>query len=156
MTSLLTTEDEPTHLREGQAGPPGAANKRSSRSPYWARIDRSDEALLDFDAEALEFDIGHARALLREHPTTYRNHLAIAKFIEGWIERITNDAKPGRFNEGFIEALLEMSDHLRAGDFAVEPGDEVECNDPSLTTEITSSNGDLRAAVTRTSFETLS
>jgi hypothetical protein len=79
---------------------------------------------------------------------TYRNHLTIAKFIEGWIARITNDAKPSKFNEGFVEALLEMTDHLRDGDFTVEPGDEVGDNSPSQPTDIAATNGDLRPAIT--------
>jgi hypothetical protein len=116
MTNVATIEKESTHPL------PDATGMRSC-GPYWALIDRSDDALLDFDTGASELDIEHARALLGRHPVTYRNHLAIAKFIEGWIARITNDAKRSRFNDGFVEALLEMTDHLRDGDFAVEPGD---------------------------------
>ena len=133
MTILLPTEIEAMDPRANGAGPSDASSMRTSSmrsggTPYWARIDRSDDALLDFDIEAPEFDIDRARALLAQHPTTYRNHLAIAKFIEGWIARITNDAKSSRFNEGFVEALLEVIDHLRDGDFADEPGDELACN----------------------------
>ena len=76
---------------------------------YWDLIDRSDAALLDFSTETLEHDIDHARALLAQHPTMYRNQLTIAKFIEGWIGRLMNDAEPCRFNEGFVEALVEMA-----------------------------------------------
>jgi hypothetical protein len=144
MTIVLTTEIEATDPRESRAGPSDASSMRSGGPLYWARIDRSDNALLDFNTEALEFDIDRARALLAQHPTTYRNHLAIAKFIEGWIARITNDAKRSRFNEGFVEALLEVIDHLRDGDFADEPGDELGCNGTSLVTEIASMNGDHR------------
>jgi hypothetical protein len=144
MTALSTTEIEALDPRESRAGPSDATKVRSGGPLYWARIDRSDDALLDFNTEALEFDIDRARALLAQHPTTYRNHLAIAKFIEGWIARITDDAKSSRFNEGFVEALLEVIDHLRDGDFADEPGDELGCNAPSQVTEIASMNGDDR------------
>ena len=144
MTSVLTTENETTRPRESQARPRDVIGMRSTGATYWARIDRSDDALLNFNTEALEFDIDRARALLAQHPTTYRNHLAIAKFIEGWIARITNDAKRSRFNEGFVEALLDVIDHLRDGDFADEPGDEVGCNGSSHVTDIASMNGDDR------------
>jgi hypothetical protein len=144
MTILLTTEVEEMDPRESRAGPADASSVRSGGPLFWARIDRSDDALLDFNTDGLEFDIDRARALLAQHPTTYRNHLAIAKFIEGWIARITDDAKRSRFNEGFVEALLEVIDHLRDGDFADEPGDELGCNGPSHVTEIASMNGDDR------------
>ena len=144
MTSLFTTVDEATHSRESSARPPDTGT-RSSEPPYWALIDRSDDALLDFDTETFDLDIDHARALLAQHPTTCRNHLAIAKFIEGWIARIGNDAKRCRFNDGFVEALLEMVDHLRDGDFAVDEGDAVGHARPAQTTDIASTNGDLCA-----------
>jgi hypothetical protein len=144
MTILFTTEDEATHPRESLARLPDISI-RSSDPPYWALIDRSDDALLDFNTEGFELDIDHARALLAQRPTTYRNHLAIAKFIDGWIARITNDAKPCRFNDGFVEALLEMADHLRDGDFAVDEGDAVGHVRPAQTTDIPSTNGDLCA-----------
>jgi len=144
MTTLFTTVNEATHPRESSARPPDTSI-RNSDPPYWALIDRSDDALLDFDTEAFELDIDDARALLSQHPTTYRNHLAIAKFIDGWIARITNDAKPCRFNDGFVEALLEMADHLRDGDFAVDEDDAVGNVRPAQTTDIASTNGDLCA-----------
>ena len=123
MTLSLTTI-EATDPGESHARPPDAATEPSAGHTYWTLIDRSDDSLLDFDTEALDHDIDHARALLRQHPTTYRNHLTIATFIDGWIARITNDAKACRYNDGFLQALVEMAGHLRDGDFAVEPGDE--------------------------------
>jgi hypothetical protein len=143
MTSLFTTGNEAPHPRESQSRPPDVSVR--SADPHWALIERSDDALLDIDTEAFELDIDHARALLAEHPTTYRNHLAIAKFIEGWVARITNDAKPCRFNDGFVEALLEMADHLRDGDFAVDEDDAVGYVRPAHETDIASTNGDLCA-----------
>jgi hypothetical protein len=137
----MTTENEAMHGPDSRVRPPDTTTCNSSTG-YWALIDRSDDALLDFDTEGLELDIDHARALLAQH-TTYRNHLTIAKFIEGWIARITDDARPSRFNEGFVEALLEMTDHLREGDFAIEPGDELGYD--RQPNDIASTNGDLHA-----------
>jgi hypothetical protein len=142
MTILLATANEATHPRESRART-DPTTVGSTGAPYWALIDRSDVALLDFNIEALELDTDRVRALLARHPTTYRNHLTIAKFIEGWIARITNDAKPSRFNEGFVEALLEMADHLRGGDFAGDEGDAVGFDGHWPTTDIASTNGDL-------------
>jgi hypothetical protein len=125
MTILVTT-NESTLNGEHRARPPEIAAAPPCGQSYWALIDRSDDALLDFDTETLEHDdIDHARALLIRYPTIYRNQLTIAKFIEGWIARITNDAKSCRFNEGFVQALLDVTDHLRDGDFLAEPGDVV-------------------------------
>jgi hypothetical protein len=125
MTISVTT-NESTKNGERRVRPPEIAARPRCGQTYWALIDRSDDALLDFDTEALEHDdIDHARALLLQYPTIYRNQLTIAKFIDGWIARITNDAKSCRFNEGFVQALLELNDHLRDGDFLAEPGDVV-------------------------------
>jgi hypothetical protein len=142
MTLLLTTI-EASDPREDRARPSDTTTEPSSGQTYWALIDRSDDSLLEFDTEALEHDIDHARALLRQHPTTYRNHLAIAAFIDGWVARITNDAKACRFNDGFLQALVEMAGHLRDGDFAVEPGDEVGYDWSSQTTGAASTTGGL-------------
>jgi len=118
MTMMLTANEAASRAESPDATRP------CSGQTYWALVDRSDEALLDFSTETLEHDLDHARKLLAEHPETYRNQLAIARFLDGWIARIVHDAQPCRFNEGFIQALVEMSGHLRDGDFAVELGDE--------------------------------
>jgi len=84
---------------------------------FWALLDRSDDALLDFDTAMLENeDIEHARCLLREQHDLYSNHLAIAKFIDGWIQRLLDDAVLTEFNHGFVYALIEIRTHLRDGD----------------------------------------
>ena len=124
MTTLWTTNGA-TQVGERRAQPPDIVAMPVCGQTYWALIDRSDDALLDFDTATLEHDdIDHARALLARYPGTYRNHLTIARFVEGWIARITNDARPSRFNEGFVQALLELTGHLRDGEFVEEPGDE--------------------------------
>jgi hypothetical protein len=143
MTTFLTTNGAP-HVRDSWVPPSDTAAEPACRQTYWAVIDRSDNALLDFDAERLEHDdIDHARALLVQHPTTYKNHLTIARFLEGWAARIANDARFSEFNDGFVEALREVVDHLRDGDFAVEPGEDVEDEDQSPTTDVASSRGAL-------------
>jgi hypothetical protein len=146
MSILSMTGNEATDTRQTLAPPPDTAATRSCGPVFWALIDRSDEALLDFGTEATEFDLDRARALLAQHPTTYRNHLTIAKFLEGWVARITSGDKATRFNQGFVEALLEMVDHLRDGDFATEEGDGVGYDGPSRTARLLSTNGDRRTS----------
>jgi hypothetical protein len=121
--TILFTANGAMALDAGRARPADTSSPPVGARTYWELIDRSDAALLDFDTATLEHDIDHARALLRRHPAIYRNQLTIAKFIEGWIDRLTSDAKPCRFNDGFVEALVEMTAHLRDGDFVTAPGD---------------------------------
>ena len=91
--------------------PPGRTNT------FWGQIDRTDEALLDFDPGALDHtDIEHARRLLGQHHDVFGNQLAIAKFIDGWLERLAMGADTCAFNDGFAAALIEMRNHLRDGD----------------------------------------
>ena len=126
--AILMMTNGATQVGERRANPPDIAAMPVCGQTYWALIDRSDYVLLDFDTETLEHDdIDHARGLLARYPTTYRSHLTIARFVEGWIARITNDARPSRFNEGFVQALLELIGHLRDGDFVGAAGDEVGC-----------------------------
>jgi hypothetical protein len=126
MTSFLMT-NEAMHVVDQRARPRAAAAEPVCGQTYWALIDRSDNALLDFDTEVLEHDdINHARELLVQHPATFRNQLMIARFLEGWVARILDDGEPSEFNSGFVQALRETAIHLRDGDFAVEPGDEVD------------------------------
>jgi hypothetical protein len=73
-------------------------------------------------------DIAHARALLARYPATYRNQLMIARFLDGWVARISDDGEHSEFNAGFVQALQETAMHLRDGDFAAEPGGEHRCN----------------------------
>lgn len=91
---------------------------RNSSPPPLARLDRPPDASPSCD------DIEHARALLVQHPDLYRNHLTIAKFIEGWIERLVNDATSTEFNDGFVEAFIDLITHLRDGDFLTQSGAE--------------------------------
>ena len=127
MSTLLTAHDD----RRVQATlaptqEPQSSPTKPRRPSFWVLIDRSDDALLDFDTELLDHeDIDHARFLLAQEPTIFRNHLAIAKFIEGWIDRVATDAKPSEFNDGFIEGLVEIMTHLRDGDFTTDAVDEM-------------------------------
>jgi hypothetical protein len=124
-TSLATNAAAAVEQRRDP--PPDFTVEQPGPQTYWDLVDRSEDALLHFDLEELEHDdIEHARALLESHPTIYKNHLTIAQFIEGWMSRIADDAEPGEFIDGFVQALREIAGHLRDGDFAVEPGDGVE------------------------------
>jgi len=91
-------------------------------SCYWRDLDRSDHSLLDFDQD-LAYGHAGAQALLRLHPAIYRNHLAIAKFLDGWIDRVWCDAEVGAFEIAYVQALLEVAARLRAGDFTDAPAD---------------------------------
>ncbi|MET0324873.1 MAG: hypothetical protein ABW219_06585 [Ilumatobacteraceae bacterium] len=119
--TILFTANGAMALHEHRAGTADTTTPVAGQT-FWDLIDRSDAALLDFSTDTLEHDIEHARALLDEQPTIYRNQLTIAKFIEGWVGRLVQDAEPCTFNEGFVEALVEMAGHLRDGDFATGPG----------------------------------
>jgi hypothetical protein len=101
---------------------PGIDPVADTASCYWRDLDRSDDSLLDF---GLDLAHGHegAQDLLRLHPTIYRNHLAIAKFLDGWIDRVWRDAEVGAFEIAYVQALLEITDRLRAGDFTDAPAD---------------------------------
>jgi len=88
----------------------------NSVSCYWRNLDRSDDSLLDFDHDRLH-GVAEAQALLRLEPVIYRNHLAIAKFLDGWIDRIWQDAVIGEAEFSYVQALLEVAAGLRAGDF---------------------------------------
>ena len=76
--------------------------------------------VFDFDAEQLaDYDPERIDRHLTEHPDLYLNHLAIAKFLEGWRDRM-NEQRAGRNKEedsGVNYALGEVIAHLRQGDF---------------------------------------
>lgn len=82
----------------------------------------TDDELLAFDGNRLStYDEGGARERLAgEHGDLYRNHLVIARWIEGWRERMSEDMSPpyndGR-DQGVEYALREVTAHLRQGDF---------------------------------------
>jgi hypothetical protein len=80
-----------------------------------------DEELLDFDpTRYAEWDRATADRLLVEEPVLYRNHLAIALWIEQWADRAEKDpaADLGEdFHEGQQVVFLHIIAHLRQGDF---------------------------------------
>ena len=89
---------------------------------FWPLLDHSDEALLDFETTvSAADDVEHARVLLGEQHDIFGNHLAIAKFIDGWILRLTEDARPSEFNDGYTAALIDICNHLRDGDLLDPP-----------------------------------
>ncbi|WP_149264373.1 hypothetical protein [Actinomadura sp. K4S16] len=81
----------------------------------------SDENLLDFDTNRLaNWDEQHARRLLAgDDAVLYRNHLAIAKWIDGWAETLgkDNDEDPDSYSAGFEKGVREIAAHLRQGDY---------------------------------------
>jgi hypothetical protein len=118
-TSAAQNGETPRSKRTTRLRRAGSSGERVL--DYWARMDRSDEALLDFDPEVLvSWDPDRTRRLLAEQPDLYGNHLAIARFIDGWLERLLNDAQPDDFNRGFAEGLREIAAHLRNADFTAE------------------------------------
>ncbi|MET9973928.1 hypothetical protein ACFYOI_03565 [Streptomyces microflavus] len=88
----------------------------------------SDEQLLDFDKERLahwdEERVAHA--LAGENGAIYRNHLEIAQWIDGWIERM-DEGDVGRrtpeHQRGLIAGVREIAAHLRQTDFV--PGGDL-------------------------------
>ncbi|MFJ5638657.1 hypothetical protein [Streptomyces sp. NPDC093223] len=84
-------------------------------------MDMSDEQLLDFDKERLADwnEERAARALAGEDGALYRNHLAIAQWIDGWVERMApdvSDASSPEFERGYIQGIREVAAHLRQTD----------------------------------------
>lgn len=80
-----------------------------------------DDVLLDFDRSRLaDGDTLDPQRLLAQHGELYRNHLSIARWIEGWRERHVASDASGRRGEEFDAqnyALGEVAAHLRQGDF---------------------------------------
>ncbi len=75
-----------------------------------------EDQLLDFDrARLADWDGARAQRLLVEQPELYRNHLAIARGLQGWAERL--EADPSEGDDDFVRAICEIAAHLRQGDF---------------------------------------
>lgn len=80
-------------------------------------MDQSDEQLLNFDTNRLaDWRPETAeRALAGEHGSLYRNHLAIAHWIDGFAENLESD-EPTEYNEGYVQGIREIAAHLRQAD----------------------------------------
>jgi hypothetical protein len=82
----------------------------------------TDEELFDFDRKRLgSYNKKWTDEVFAEMPDLYRNHLTIAKWIDGWRERM-RDGGPGdlrseEFRKGSAFALREIAAHLRQADF---------------------------------------
>lgn len=83
----------------------------------------NDNDLLNFNSSRLAHaDAGDARRLLREHGDVFRAQLVAARWLEGWLERLTqhhNTALSTRspdYMEGFDDAIRDVVAHLRQGD----------------------------------------
>jgi hypothetical protein len=81
----------------------------------------NDEELLDFDTSRVaEWNERHARQLLAGvDANLYRNHLAIAKWIDGWAQTLIGDhsAESDAYAAGMEKGVKEIAAHLRQGDF---------------------------------------
>lgn len=83
----------------------------------------SDDELLAFDTDELEdFDDDSARELLAgEHAQLYRNHLVIARAADDWQAQLVEATRGMRIDrshqEGFFQALTEVAQLLRLGEF---------------------------------------
>jgi hypothetical protein len=78
----------------------------------------SDDQLLDFDRSRIgNWDEERARRLLVDQPEFFRNHLAIARWIDRWTTGI-EEAGTGipEYDEGFVTGLRDVAAHLRQGD----------------------------------------
>lgn len=80
---------------------------------------QSDDVLLDFDTSGyMGWNRERADRFLVEQPELYRNHLAIARWVEQWEERMRDAHDLGEeFLEGHTSALHDIAAHLRQGDF---------------------------------------
>jgi hypothetical protein len=78
-----------------------------------------DEILLDFDhSDYPEWNQHTSDLLLVEQPEVYRNHLAIANWLEGFAARMTEAQDlDEEWREGHAAALHDIAAHLRQGDF---------------------------------------
>lgn len=86
---------------------------------------KSDEELLDFDKDRLaDWNPNRAaEAMQGAHGDIYRNHLAIAQWIDGWAERLEEGEfreDPSKFNEGFLHGIRDIAAHLRQTDLLPE------------------------------------
>lgn len=70
----------------------------------------------DFPTENLSgFDQDRFVAALRDHPAIFLNHLEIAAWLDGWIERLVERREDE--DGDFVKALREVRAHLRQADF---------------------------------------
>lgn len=78
----------------------------------------SDEELLDFDKERLaNWEPERAeRALGNENADLYRNHLAVAKWIDQWVGNLQGSPLRQGGDEDYVRALREVAAHLRQAD----------------------------------------
>jgi hypothetical protein len=88
--------------------------------------ERTDEELLNFDREGIEdWDEAGAMVLFVEQPDLYRNHLAVALYLDGWaakVEEHERASSSAQFSRGYVEALRQLAAYLRKG--ALLPGGE--------------------------------
>ncbi|MGW3072362.1 hypothetical protein [Kitasatospora sp. NPDC001132] len=81
----------------------------------------NDEQLLDFDKDRLAHwnQADAEQALAGERADLYRNHLAIAHWIDGYAQRLEEGEfaeNPTDFNKGYLEGIRDLAAHLRQAD----------------------------------------
>ncbi|MDL5199673.1 hypothetical protein [Streptomyces sp. ALI-76-A] len=83
-------------------------------------MDENDEQLLDFDKTEIDWRPERAaEALTGPHADIYRNHLAVARWADGYAERYQASnvaAASPEHRDGFVEGVLWMAAFLRQGD----------------------------------------
>lgn len=80
-------------------------------------MDYDLEKLLDFDTTLLAgYEPATTERALREHREMFANHLAIARWVQDWADRLEPETDI-EGNEHFIRALREIAAHLRQADF---------------------------------------
>lgn len=74
--------------------------------------------LFDFDPDHLvDYEPARARRALTNYPAIYINHLEVARWLEDWADNLQDLESSSHENSGFIEALRQVSGHLRQADF---------------------------------------
>lgn len=77
----------------------------------------SDVQLFDFETSQLaDWDDERAQEALRDHPDVYRSHLLIARWAEGWADRLVESPDDEDYGD-YVAALMEVAAHLRQADF---------------------------------------
>jgi hypothetical protein len=85
----------------------------------------TDEDLVDFNIKGLGGVERAPRRVLEEYGDAFRYQLVAARWIQQWADRLEEHAPliGEQYNEGYVQALREVTAHLRQGDFL--PGGQV-------------------------------
>jgi len=77
-----------------------------------------DAELTAFDHATLAHDdAARTEELLAAQPELFRNHLVVARWLDGWAGEVAADgALPAERREGIVQGLTQVAAHLRQGD----------------------------------------